>query len=250
MPADSKWIEPRFNEGMWNSETDPLPSGKIQIWYFDISETGRLAGLARSILVPQDSAQAEKFLRREPLEKFVIRRSLLRCLLGLHTGRSLYRSPLEYSASGQPLLPAGEKGLRPLFFSVSHTGGDLLFAFSKSWPAGVDIEEIRPVKELQSMIRKSCSAEEMDRINKVPEAERAGAFYKVWTLKEAISKAAGSGLTVEILRNSADEAFHQYHFTLFNRLAGAVAAHHPVRRFLWRTCSAEVMLCDGTAQCQ
>lgn len=245
MPAAHPEIEPCFIEGLWNSGTDALRSGEVHLWYFDVSDVPQLSGPAQGILTSHDAARAGKFLQREPRENFIVRRSLLRRLLGLHTGTSLYPCALEYSASGQPLVPAGENGLRPLFFSVSHSGCDLLFAFSKSWPAGVDIEEIRPVNELQTMIRKSCSVEEMDRISKVPESEQAGAFYKIWTLKEAISKAAGSGLTPEILRKPVDEAFHHYHFTLFNRLAGAVAAEYPVLRFLWRTCPPEVMLCSG-----
>ena len=247
MASGNPEIEPCFSEGMWNSRTDVLRSGEVHLWYFDVSDVKRLAAPAQRILTSHDAAQAQNFLRRELREKFIIRRGLLRRLLGLHTGTSLYPRALEYSASGQPLVPAGENGLRPLFFSVSHSSSDLLFAFSKTWPAGVDIEEIRPVKDLQIMIKKSCSAKEIDRIRKIPEPEQTGAFYRIWTLKEAISKAAGSGLTPEILRNPVDEAFHQYHFTLFNRLAGAVAAEYPVLRFLWRTCPPEVMLCCGTA---
>jgi 4'-phosphopantetheinyl transferase len=242
MMPDSTCIEPRFTRGEWNVQTDTLQPGDIQLWYFDLSDTNSLLEPARSRLTPDDAARAGRFLRQEPQNSFMIRRGLLRRLLGLHTGSRLYPCALEYSAGGQPMMPVSRDGLRPLFFSVSHTGSDLLFALAKSWPVGVDIEEERPVRDLQRMMLKSCSGEEINRISKLPEPERVRAFYKVWTLKEAISKAAGSGLTPEILRNSPSRMFHQYYFTLLNRMAGAVAAEHPVLRFRWRTCPAKLMI--------
>ena len=245
MQNDSAWMEPVLIEGPGSPADADLKSGAVHLWYYDVSGREILKNLAHPFMQPQDEAKAAGFLRPEPRSDFMIRRALLRRLLGLYTGLALFRNALEYSERGQPFMPADASGVRPLFFSVSHTGTDLLFALAKDQTAGTDIEEIRPRKDLPMIMRKACSPDEMNYIRNLPESQQPAAFYRIWTLKEAISKASGTGLTSDILHNPASGALHHYHFKLFGRLAGAVATFLPVQEFRWRTCLPEIMLCEG-----
>lgn len=85
--------------------------------------------------------------------------------------------------NGKPYL---EKN--PLFFSVSHTGIYFIVAICKGAPIGVDIEEIRDIKDIDSVKSIVLSAEEQKSCESLKD------FYRFWTLKEAYLKALGVGI--------------------------------------------------------
>lgn len=71
------------------------------------------------------------------------------------------------------------------YFNISHSHGYVCFIMSDS-PIGIDIEKIRDVKE--DMINYISSAEERKYIHDNE------SFYEIWTNKEALVKAIGTGI--------------------------------------------------------
>jgi 4'-phosphopantetheinyl transferase len=82
-----------------------------------------------------------------------------------------------------------------LNFSVSHSGGRVVLAFSRGIAVGVDIELIRPKVEIEAIVRRYFSPLEAEPFLSLPAARRTEAFFAVWTRKEAFVKARGEGLT-------------------------------------------------------
>lgn len=81
-----------------------------------------------------------------------------------------------------------------LHFSLSHSGPWVLCALDHR-PVGVDVELESPLRP--GLIEASLSAEELRELQAAPEPARAGAFFRTWTLKESLLKAAGTGLGVD-----------------------------------------------------
>ncbi len=85
----------------------------------------------------------------------------------------------------------------PLWFSLSHSGPHWIFAIS-GYPLGADIEQERPV-DIEALQELALSGTERRTLAQHDKAEHSELFFRCWTRKEAVYKAAGaacfSGLT-------------------------------------------------------
>lgn len=91
--------------------------------------------------------------------------------------------------SGKPVC-----NIDGVFFSLSHSNELCAIAISDA-PCGIDVEVIRPLKE--SVLNRFYSAEEKAYV--LASANKDEAFFKIWTRKEALLKAAD--LDIPKLRN-------------------------------------------------
>ncbi|MFD3336894.1 4'-phosphopantetheinyl transferase family protein [Streptomyces sp. NPDC058700] len=97
---------------------------------------------------------------------------------------------LRHDHLGRPLLSGLGDGL---WVSLSHGRGLAALALSGVGPVGVDVEVPRRVAAEQLAAR-WFPAEEAAWVRDRPEAERDLAFFWLWTHKEAMGKAYGTGL--------------------------------------------------------
>jgi phosphopantetheinyl transferase len=92
------------------------------------------------------------------------------------------------ASSGKPFLePVGNQALP--FISLAHTPGWVACAASAVGPLGIDIERHRPGRDHAGIARAAFGPLEQARAG-----ADASAFYRIWTLREAIAKATGEGL--------------------------------------------------------
>ena len=61
---------------------------------------------------------------------------------------------------------------------------------------GVDIERIRPLDDLVGVARSAFSARECSELFSLASSEQQAAFFRVWTRKEAVLKALGTGFSL------------------------------------------------------
>jgi 4'-phosphopantetheinyl transferase len=106
---------------------------------------------------------------------------------------------VEREPGGRPRLggPAAH-----LHVSVSHTGSLVAVALTALAPVGVDVELARPVPVLD-LARRWFTADEAAWVGRQPGAHRTTAFLLLWTAKEAMGKAYGTGLRGDGLRRPA-----------------------------------------------
>jgi 4'-phosphopantetheinyl transferase len=62
----------------------------------------------------------------------------------------------------------------------------------------VDVEEVRPVAERDSIVARFFSARERAALASLPGPLRSDAFFRTWTCKEAYIKAIGTGLATPL----------------------------------------------------
>lgn len=90
---------------------------------------------------------------------------------------------------GKPLLRE-----YPLWqFSLSHSGDWAVCALAKA-PIGIDVQQRRPVDVL-ALAERFFAPQEAALLRSLPESEQNRAFFRLWTAKESILKAQGSGLS-------------------------------------------------------
>jgi 4'-phosphopantetheinyl transferase len=69
-----------------------------------------------------------------------------------------------------------------------------LLAVTQLGPVGVDVECIRPIKNVEDLVARFFSRRENEMFQKLPSEKRPAAFFNLWTRKEALLKATGEGI--------------------------------------------------------
>ncbi|WP_160115197.1 4'-phosphopantetheinyl transferase family protein [Bryocella elongata] len=131
----------------------------------------------------------------EARSEFLLGRALLRSLLARRLGCSAGAVPLEAIPQHKPRLMPGSG---PIEFNLSHAGGRIAIAMTQGVSVGVDIEAIDPEVEFMEIAGSHFAAAERSVLVRAREDCRARCFFRLWTRKEAVVKAAGDGLTLPL----------------------------------------------------
>ena len=117
-----------------------------------------------------------------------------RVLLKYAAGAALQVDPesleLGYRSTGRPYL----RGNDTLDISLSHTEGLLLVGITTSGFIGVDVEDAHREFYEAGLARHWCTAHELARVGELAPELRDPELVRLWTLKEAYSKALGLGM--------------------------------------------------------
>lgn len=138
------------------------------------------------LLDPQAQARLHSFQREEDKLRLMLGRLLLRIALKADGMQGLIRE-LRYTALGKPYLPG-------LGFSISHSADLVVLAISSQYALGIDCEEITDITIRD--FRSYFSPAEWSFICSASSAQKA--FYQLWTRKEALLKALGTGLQANL----------------------------------------------------
>jgi 4'-phosphopantetheinyl transferase len=160
----------------------------IQLWSWHLDEDAPTAG---SLLSDDERARAGGFVGPLLQRRFVVARSRLRALLGRHVGCDPRRLVFVLNEHGKPRL-ADHPGVH---FSLSHSQDRALLAVSDGPEIGADLEMVRPVDHLD-LSRRYFHPDEVAAIERQEDPRLA--FFRIWTLKEAVVKAIGLGLSLPL----------------------------------------------------
>ncbi|GAA1930536.1 hypothetical protein GCM10009716_42480 [Streptomyces sodiiphilus] len=100
------------------------------------------------------------------------------------------RLRLGHESGGRPRLTGLGDGVH---VSLSHGRGYAALGFTTLAPLGVDVEVVRPVPA-ERLADRWFTSEEAAWVRSRRKRDRAHAFFWLWTQKEAMGKAIGSGL--------------------------------------------------------
>jgi len=157
--------------------------------------TNTVASL-HAILSTDERERARSYLFEKDRRRYIVRRGVLRTILGMYLRTNPATICFEYGAHGKPLLAREENPC--LRFSLSHSDGLALYAFSRTTALGVDIEAIRFISDIGSLVKDFFSSSEHAAYRALPAEQRVEAFFRCWTRKEAYIKATGEGLSLPL----------------------------------------------------
>jgi 4'-phosphopantetheinyl transferase len=147
-------------------------------------------------LTPQERARAERFRQADDRRRFVLGRGVLRTMLGRHLDRAPASLIFGANPHGKPTL-ADADGVA---FNVSHSGSYVLVAVGRAAAIGVDVERWRPDIDMAGVGRQVFTTGELASIADAPDAQKTLRFVRQWTFKEAVAKASGLGLSLNLQR--------------------------------------------------
>lgn len=171
----------------------PLVHASAGVWVhrIDFRSEPEFEAACLALLDPEERARAARFTVAEPRRQFVIMRAALRLLLERHVDRPPQALRFAEGRHGKPFALVDGAPAR-VQFNVSHSAGRGLVAISHA-PVGVDVEFLGREADLDLVAKGVFAAIEQTALQQRVGAERALLFYRLWTQKEALIKAKGTG---------------------------------------------------------
>lgn len=167
---------------------------QVHVWSWNLDSELPRGGEAEAVLSEEERARRQRFVSAELRRRFSAAHVGLRLALGRHLGLDPRGLSFDENEFGKPELKGNWRG----DFNLSHSGDRAVLAISDEDEVGIDLERMRPIEHLD-LAKRYFHRNEVSAIA-VPrdvEAQRR-AFFLIWTLKEAVVKAIGCGLSIPL----------------------------------------------------
>lgn len=162
----------------------------VEVWLCRLDFDGYELREFRSALSPEELERAATYGSERLRNLYVGRRGVLRTLLSRLVLKPPESITLREEPGRKPALATGD-----LRFNLSFSGDHALYAFSRAWNVGVDLEAVAPCFPMAGVARDHFTAAERNLLDEAGAPDRARVFFTFWTRKEACAKALGIGLT-------------------------------------------------------
>ena len=146
------------------------------------------------VLAMDELDRAGRFHFSHLRQSFVLARGSLRCLLGRYLELHPSSIRFSYSSKGKPAVEGGTH----IHFNMTHSGSLAAIAITADCQIGIDVEQVRPLSDMQQIAEHFFCSEETSEIMSFSPSERERAFFCCWTRKEAYIKAIGDGLSAPL----------------------------------------------------
>jgi 4'-phosphopantetheinyl transferase len=171
-----------------------LSSGVVHVWRASLAQPTDVQESFSRTLNDDESARAARFHFEQHRRRFVLARGVLRALLARYLRIEPAEVRFAYGPYGKPSL-VEEHGVSGVRFNASHSHELAVYAFAQEREIGVDVEYVKSDFAGEEIAQQFFSAHEVQTLMSLPESERAAAFFRCWTRKEAYIKAIGNGLS-------------------------------------------------------
>ena len=172
------------------------PASDVELWLASLARTtDEITDMARS-LSAAETARAERFGHPDLRNRYVVGRATLRMLLGQRLSIAADAVVIQRGERGRPFTAQADG----LDFNISHTRGVALFGITHGQRIGVDIEHGERSLNVVGIARKFMSPREQSGLDALADDERRRALLRLWTCKEAMSKATGDALSAPFRR--------------------------------------------------
>ncbi len=139
-----------------------------------------------------ERARAARFAFHEDRQAYVAAHALLRAALSQQAGGPPRDWRFAATELGKPYLIDPPRDLR---FSMTHTRGMVAVAVTEGVEIGVDVEPANRRAESMKLADRFFAPKEAAMLRALEGDARREAFFAIWTLKEAVVKATGEGLS-------------------------------------------------------
>ena len=171
-----------------------LTNRDVHVWRLGLDVSDDIARRFENSLSSDERARSDRFRFAHDRRRFVVRRGVLRVLLGWYLGLRPDQLRMEYNPYGKPAL-SGQASQRSIQFNLTHSGELALIAVTLGRKVGVDVERLNPSVDELEIAERFFSQREITTLRGLFGPVRTEAFFRCWTRKEAYLKARGMGLT-------------------------------------------------------
>jgi len=163
----------------------------------DVSRTLIPEAQAHLLLSETETRRASMFRSAQRRWQYVQCHALLREMLAEHVGVTADQITLCKGEFGKPML-SGQAAESGAMFNISHSGSLAVIAVSTHSDIGVDIEQIKPGRNILDIANHFFAPAERQAIHAIHRSEQDASFYSCWCRKESFVKATGLGLGIPL----------------------------------------------------
>lgn len=175
------------NDSRTSGRIPVVTAAQVELW--TACATAELAATWRSALPPAEleTLAGQRIIERQ---RRIVQLALRRTVLAARLGSRAHKVEIARTDRGAIALPTGE-----LTLSASHHDDMTVFAIARGATAiGIDIEP-HSEDDWQDAVEEVLAASELAALHAVPADDREAMYFTCWTMKEAVMKALGEGLS-------------------------------------------------------
>ncbi len=168
---------------LWLAKSDEMDSSSIERF--------------KAWFTPAEQSQFSGFLNERRRHEFIVGHGLARLALA----RELHDAPecFEFEADAQGKLSImAPHSARSMHFNISHAADFVVCGTCRAFAIGLDIECLISRVDPWHIAQRFFSEAEANALFALTDSARLDRFFTIWTLKEALAKAHGLGLTAPL----------------------------------------------------
>ena len=188
------------------------------------------------MLSAEERDKSRRFRHHYDQQRYIIRHGILRLILARYLASNPKEIVISEGMFGKPFVTDVNHGR--IEFNVTHSEKLMLLAFTHEHRVGVDIEHIKDFPEVEYITEAFFSSEEKAIMCRVPLVNKLNTFFRLWTRKEAYTKALGLGIyqpeIPSLLSKSAEKVASRWTVESFipaNDFVAALAIELPIREY-------------------
>jgi 4'-phosphopantetheinyl transferase len=168
-----------------------LEPGEVHVWRVNLDVDPVCLVDLRQVLTEDERQRSDRFRFEVDRQRFIVARATLRHLLATYLETTPEQVQFCYGNRGKPAIAYPSTDLA---FNISHSQNRMLCALTYHHRVGIDLEFLREMKDLESLATRFFQPSECKAMITLAKGQRTAAFFHLWTCKEAILKAIGTGL--------------------------------------------------------
>ncbi len=174
-------------------------SGTVQVGLATVDAWLPWQAQAQALLAHDERERVERLRRRQDREARTLAYALHRLALAATLRLEAAEVPLYRDELGCPRLHGAVTHT-----SLSHCDGAIAWVIGHDGPVGIDLEPASRRALMPDIAARVCHPEETRALAMLTAADRNAALLALWVRKEAVLKAAGIGMAVEMECFSCD----------------------------------------------
>ena len=179
--------------------------GHAMVLHVDLTAHADREAEAWVWLDEEEQGRWQRYQHDGSRRRFALCRAALRAVLCSQLGCRNEQLAFGASDRGKPYaVVQGQPA--PVSFNVSHSGAHGLIAVASAGRLGVDVEERRMPRHLDELISSVLGPDEQAELALARGCHKLHLFFNFWTLKEALIKALGLGLSLDMSRFEIPQA--------------------------------------------
>jgi len=166
-----------------------LADGDVDVWRIDVDAPG--ADVA--VLDEGERARAMRFRHARERQRYIAAHVAMRDILARYLRCAPAAVYFEADGDNGKVRLCGASAPA---INLAHSGSIALLCVAGLPHVGIDVEAVRELVDLRELVLANFTRIERAQLHSHPDP--AAAFFRIWTRKEALLKALGTGLTVEL----------------------------------------------------
>ena len=183
-------------------------------------------------LSTEEKLKAERFRIQRDKQRYIISHGILRYILGMYIGCEPSFLKFERREYGKPWLTSQNLEIS-ITFNMTYSKDIVCFIISRGNEVGIDIERINDDFECYRIAKLYFTPKEVAYLRLLPREKQIKSFFILWTRKEALLKALGTGLSdlenIETIENDYKKMnYPLVSFSIGENYQGAFAVSNEV----------------------